>query len=231
MVELSALWREFITMFVVIDPIGSIPVFLFAAASVPSEMRRGFAVRGVVIAGAVLLAFLAGGQFLLEGLGLRLGAFQVAGGIVLFLFAMTMIFGEGKPEAEIAEAEREMSHEAQAGLMAGAVFPLAMPSIASPGAMLAVVILTDNHHVAVTEQVITAAMLVLVLAITLGLLLVAGRIQRLIGHSGVSVISRVMGMILATIAVDSVLTGLDVLGVLTMTQQAMSHAWGIVPVL
>ncbi|MAC79730.1 MAG: MarC family transcriptional regulator [Rhodobacteraceae bacterium] len=217
MLELSGLGRDFITMFVTIDPIGSIPVFLFAASSVPEKMRRGLAVRGVVIAGAVLLAFLVGGQFLLELLGLRLGAFQVAGGIILFIFAMTMIFGESKPEAEIAEAEREESHAAaRAGAMARAVFPLAMPSIASPGAMLAVVILTDNHRVSLVEQVVTAGLLVAVLLITLVLLLLAAGIQRIIGASGVSVISRVMGMIIATIAVDAVLTGLDVLGVLSM---------------
>ncbi|MGR3804926.1 MAG: MarC family protein [Marinibacterium profundimaris] len=217
--ELTTLWRDFITMFVVIDPIGSIPVFLFAAASVPQHLHRKFAIRGVLIAGLVLMAFLVGGQFLLEGLGLRLGAFQVAGGLVLFLFAMTMIFGESKPEVEIAEAEREEAEKTiGTGVMALAVFPLAMPSIASPGAMLAVVILTDNHHVSVPQQALTAALLVLVLCITLGFLLAASKIQRMIGEGGVGVISRVMGMILATIAVDSVLTGLDVLGVLTMME-------------
>ena len=202
----SGLWREFITMFVVIDPIGTIPVFMFATAGVPADMHRRFALRGVLIAFLVLMAFLVGGQFLLEGLGLRLGAFQVAGGIVLFRFALSMIFGESKPETEIAEVERE-------GALAGAVFPLAMPSIASPGAMLAVVILTDNHRFSVAEQAVTVGILVLVLTITLGLLFLASWIQRMIGASGVSVISRVMGMILATIAVDAVLSGLDVLGV------------------
>ena len=196
-------------MFVVIDPIGTIPVFMFATAGVPADMHRRFALRGVLIAFLVLMAFLVGGQFLLEGLGLRLGAFQVAGGIVLFLFALSMIFGESKPETEIAEVERE-------GALAGAVFPLAMPSIASPGAMLAVVILTDNHRFSVAEQAVTVGILVLVLTITLGLLFLASWIQRMIGASGVSVISRVMGMILATIAVDAVLSGLDVLGVLSV---------------
>lgn len=216
---MSGMWRDFITMFVTIDPIGSIPVFLFAASAVPEKMHRSLAIRGVLVAGVVLLGFLVGGQFLLEGLGLRLGAFQVAGGIVLFIFAMTMIFGESKPEAEIAEAEREESHAAaKASAMARAVFPLAMPSIASPGAMLAVVILTDNHRVSVGEQAMTAALLVVVLLITLVLLMLATRVQRLIGASGVSVISRVMGMVIATIAVDAVLSGLDVLGVLDVIE-------------
>lgn len=154
----------------------------------------------------MLLAFLVGGQFLLESLGLRLGSFQIAGGIILFLFAMTMIFGESKPAREIEEAERDH--------LAGAVFPLAMPSIASPGAMLAIVILTDNHTESIADQAITAGLLTLVLLLTLGLLLAATYVHRVIGSTGASVISRVMGIVLATIAVDAVLGGFDALGVM-----------------
>jgi len=202
--------REFITLVVVIDPIGSIPIFLYATAHVPKQLHRSFALRAVLVAGAVLLAFLIGGQFLLESLGLRLGSFQVAGGMVLFLFAMTMIFGDSKPEKEVASAERDH--------LAGAVFPLAMPSIASPGAMLAIVILTDNHTNPVVDQAITGGLLVLVLLLTLVLLLLASRIGRLIGTTGSSVISRVMGIVLATVAVDSPLGGLEALGLLDLAQ-------------
>ncbi len=206
----QSVFRELITLFVVIDPIGSIPVFLFATAAVPPEMRRRFAVRAVFIATLVLLGFLVGGQFVLEALGLQLGAFKIAGGIVLFLFALSMIFGESKPATEIDALQRDH--------MAGAVFPMAMPSIASPGAMLAVVVLTDNHRNSLSEQVLTAGLLLFVLAVTLVLLLAAVQIQKLIGATGASVISRVMGIVLATIAVDSVLAGLDTLGVLSVTQ-------------
>ena len=205
-VNLAGIVREFITLVVVIDPIGSIPVFLFAVQSVPPRLHRRFALRAVAIAAAVLLVFLACGQFLLEALGLRLGAFQIAGGIVLFLFALTMIFGHSKPASEIEEAERDH--------LSGAVFPLAMPSIASPGAMLAIVILTDNDTTPLADQAVTAALLVGVLALTLVLLLMASAIHRLIGSTGASVISRVMGIVLATIAVDAVLQGFDTLGVL-----------------
>ncbi|AHM03650.1 Membrane protein, MarC family [Roseibacterium elongatum DSM 19469] len=206
------LLREFITLFVVIDPIGSLPVFLFATASVPRHLHRRFAIRAVLVAALVLLAFLVGGQILLESLGLRLGSFQVAGGLVLFLFAMSMIFGESKSTREIEEAERDH--------LAGAVFPLAMPSIASPGAMLAIVILTDNHTNPVSDQVVTAGLLVLVLLITLLILLAAPYLVRVIGTTGASVISRVMGIILATVAVDSVLGGLEALGLLQITAPA-----------
>jgi multiple antibiotic resistance protein len=202
--DIGGISRELITLIVVIDPIGTIPVYLFAIKSVPKELHRQFAVRGVAIAMLVLIAFLAGGQFLLETLGLRLGSFQIAGGIVLFLFALTMIFGESKPEREIEEASKDH--------LAGAVFPLAMPSIASPGAMLGVVVLTDNDTSPLLQQLLTAGLLVLVLLLTLGVLLAASLIHRAIGNTGASVISRVMGIVLATIAVDAVLGGFAEVG-------------------
>lgn len=202
----TALTKEFVTLLVVIDPVGSIPVFLFAVQSVPRQLHRRFAFRAVAIAALVLLAFLVGGQFMLETLGLRFGSFQIAGGVVLFLFAMTMIFGDSKPAREIEEAGKDH--------LEGAVFPLAMPSIASPGAMLAIVILTDNHTESLVDQAITAGMLVIVLILTLVLLLGATLVHKVIGNTGASVISRVMGIVLATIAVDSILGGLDTLGVL-----------------
>ncbi len=197
--------REFITLIVVIDPVGTIPVYLFAVSNVPRALHRRFALRAVLIATLVLLAFLVGGQVMIETLGLRLGSFQIAGGIILFLFALSMIFGESKAQSEIAEAER--NH------LSGAVFPLAMPSIASPGAMLAIVILTENSSNTVAEQATTAVLLVLVLMLTLLLLLAASFVHRFIGDTGASVISRVMGIILATIAVDAILGGFNMLGV------------------
>lgn len=209
--DLSSLLREFVTLLVVIDPVGSIPVFLFAVNSVPNKLHRRFAVRAVAISAVVLLAFLLGGQLVLETLGLRLGSFQIAGGIVLFLFALTMIFGNSKPATEIEEAERDH--------LAGAVFPLAIPSIASPGAMLAIVVLTDNHQQSISEQAITAGLLGLVLLITLVLLLGATAVHRIIGSTGASVISRVMGIVLATIAVDSVLGGFEALGMFELPSE------------
>ena len=204
--EFSSLAREFITLFVVIDPIGTLPVFYFATAGVPSHFHRRIALRAVAVAAAVLLLFLVAGQILLEALGLRFGSFQIAGGIVLFLFALTMIFGESKASREIEEAGRDH--------MEGAVFPLAMPSIASPGAMLAIVVLTDNHRNSVPDQIVTAMVLLSVLLFTLVVLLVGARLKKVIGTTGASVISRVMGIVLATVAVDAVLGGLEALGVM-----------------
>ncbi len=203
MPDWSSLVREFIVLFVVIDPVGSMPVYLYVTRNVPRPLHARLAIRATAVAAAVLLAFLVGGQLLIESIGIRLGSFQIAGGIILFLFALTMIFGDSKPDSEIERAG--LDH------LEGAVFPLAMPSIASPGAMLAVVILTDNHRNSIAEQAVTALLLLLVLVITLGLLLLAARLQRLIGRTGASVISRVMGIVLATVAVDAVIGGLSTL--------------------
>ena len=193
------LYREFITLFVVIDPIGTVPVYLYAAKSVRPELRVKFALRAVIIATCVLMGFLVLGQILLETLGLRLGSFQFAGGIILFLFALDMIFGQSKPASEIEMVDQDLS---------GAVFPLAMPSIASPGAILAVVILTDNHRNSISEQAITAGILLSILVLTFVLLLVATRVQKVIGETGASIISRIMGLVLATVAVDAIINGL-----------------------
>jgi multiple antibiotic resistance protein len=201
----QTLLQEFITLWVVVDPIGTVPVFLAATSGLTTAERRRVAVRSVLIAGAVLFGFIVLGQIVLESAGIGLPSFRIAGGIVLFLFAMTMIFGTSKPAAELAGMDR---------VRAAAVFPVAIPSIASPGAMLAVVILTDNDRFSVTQQAYTTGVLALVLAITLVLLLLASPIHRLIGLTGEMIISRVMGMVLAAVAVQAVLTGFVGLGVI-----------------
>lgn len=198
------LYRDFITIAVSIDPVGTLPVFIAVTARMAPKYRNRVALRAVLTAAGVLLFFLVFGQLLFETMDLSLGSFRIAGGIILFLFALTMIFGESKPDKELAEIDHRHS----------AIFPLAIPSIASPGAILAVIILTDNHRNAIAEQAITAGLLGIVLLLTLVLLYLANPIIRLIGTPGASVVSRVMGIILATVAVDSVLKGFASLGVL-----------------
>ncbi|QNS14954.1 MarC family protein [Mannheimia bovis] len=189
---------QFVVLWAVIDPVGSVPVYLAKTIGLPIEARRKIALNAVLIAGGILIFFLIGGQILLESMQIPLPAFQAAGGLVLLLFALTMIFGESKPEQEIRMSSN---------LNELAVYPLAVPSIASPGAMMAIVLLTDNHRFSISDQFITASIMVLVLAITYLLLLAANRIQHLIGNAGAAIISRVMGLILAAIAVNNLLIG------------------------
>lgn len=190
---------QFIVLWAVIDPIGSIPVYLAKTSGLALDDRQRIACNAVLISFGILLFFLVSGQLLLEAMQIPLSAFQIAGGLVLLIFALTMIFGESKPEHEIKM--RTNIHEL-------AVYPLAVPSIASPGAMMAIVLLTDNHRFNILEQSITAGIMVLVLFITYILLMIANRIQHLIGNSGAAIISRVMGLILASVAVNNLLIGI-----------------------
>jgi len=191
---------DLITLWVVIDPIGTLPVFLAITAGMSAEAARRTAVRATIVAFSVLLFFVVAGQALLQAMEIDLAAFQIAGSLVLFMFAMTMIFGEPKSTTE----EREI----ESSDVDRSVYPLAIPSIASPGAMLAVVTLTDNSKFSVLEQAETVVEMLLILIVTLGLMLVASRIIKIIGTAGASVISRVMGLILASVAVNGVVTGI-----------------------
>ncbi|WP_231759475.1 MarC family protein [Microbulbifer elongatus] len=191
---------SFVFFFAVIDPVGTLPVFIAVTSRHTEWQRRKIALLAVAVATGILTFFLLLGQYLLEAIGVPLSAFQVAGGIVLFLFALTMIFGEGKPESEV-EIIRDGRETA--------IFPLAVPSIASPGAMLAAVVLTDNHRFDPIHQVKSATAMLAVLGIVLVLLLAANWIYRWIGDSGASIVSRVMGLILASVATTNVLVGLQ----------------------
>ncbi len=203
---MNNLLEHFVTLWVVIDPIGTIPVFIAVTAGLEAAARRKTAMLASLISAGVLLFFLVFGQLLIEALDIGLNSFQVAGGIILFLFALTMIFGESKQEIEQRAAEDDK--EDKVHKHNPAIFPLAVPSLASPGAMLAIVILTDNHRYSAADQGITALVMLSVLVIAFVLMLLAEPIIRLIGHSGAAIISRVMGMILASVAVNSVLSAM-----------------------
>ena len=190
---------QFVVLWAVIDPIGSIPVYLTKTVGLSVEDRRKIARKAVMISAGILIFFLIAGQVLLEAMQIPLTAFQIAGGLVLLLFALTMIFGEGKPEQEI---------KLSSNLNELAVYPLAVPSIASPGAMMAIVLLTDNHRFSLFDQAMTTLIMLSVLLITYLLFLAANRIQRWIGNTGAAVISRVMGLILAAVAINNMLVGI-----------------------
>ncbi|QDU84101.1 putative antibiotic transporter [Planctomycetes bacterium Pla163] len=185
--------------FAVIDPIGTGPVFVAGTRRHSEQEKRKIALRATVVAGGILLFFVVAGEPILRAMNTPLEAFEIAGGIVLFLFAISMIFEESKPEEEV-KLVRATSETA--------TFPLAVPSIAGPGAMLGAVLLTENQRVGLFEQVRTTLVMFAVLGITWLLMLASSRVRRVIGDSGASIVSRVMGMILAAAAVTSVLTGI-----------------------
>ena len=189
----------FIFFFAVIDPIGTVPVFIAVTRGDDEKFKRKVIYKAVGVSAVVLLFFVLAGEQLLNAIEIPLSAFQIAGGIILLIFALSMIFGESKPEAEI-KSVRDSTETA--------IFPLAIPSIASPGAMLGAVLMTRNEEYTWVEQLLTSSMMLAVLAVVLVLLLLATHVHKLIGDSGASIISRIMGLILSSVAVTNILNGI-----------------------
>ena len=198
--SIAELNSTIVLMFTVIDPLGTVPVFTAVTERHSANERNWIALRAVLIAGAVLMFFIVSGQFLLDAMAVPLDAFQIAGGAILFLFALSMIFGDSKPQQE--ENLIRSYHET-------AAFPLAVPSIASPGAIMAVMLLTDGHRFSLPHQLVTIIVMIAILAITFVLMLLSRQIVCAIGTGGMGVISRVMGMLLASVAANNVLAGLS----------------------
>lgn len=187
-------------VFAVIDPLGSIPVYLEATKEFDLDHKKKIAVRASVIAFFILLFFIVIGQLILEGMNVSLDAFQISGGVILFLFALTMIFGDGKPAIE-KNRITDYKHVT--------VFPIAIPSIASPGAIMAVVLMTNNHVYTIQQQTITTVIVLFVIGLTSLILLMANHLQKIIGDYGITVLSKIMGLILASYAVQSILSGIS----------------------
>ncbi|WP_428029187.1 MarC family protein [Ancylobacter sp.] len=189
--------QDFVTLWVVIDPLGTLPVFLAVTAGLSARDRTKAAFISTLVSFGVLVFFAMAGHWLLRSMDVSIESFQIAGGIVLFLFALTMIHGRGHADPHAP---------AELNPVEIAIYPLAIPSIASPGAMLAAVVLTDSARHDFTERAVTIVTFSLVLLMTLAIMLAAGRLAHVIGRGGASIISRVMGMILAALAVDLILS-------------------------
>ncbi len=185
---------EFVTLFVVLDPIASLPVFVAVTAGLTrrQSLLVGFYALGISF--LVLLFFIVAGQHLLNALKIPMASFQLAGSLVLLLFGLKMVLGKISEEANAA---------ATGSLLERAVYPLAVPGIAGAGAMLTVVLLTDNNTRSIAEQVTTTGILLLCLAIFFVLFSLAAAIFRVLGRPGIEIVSRVFGLILASIAITS----------------------------
>ena len=195
-------FNEFVTLLIVVNPLGALPMFLALSGELDAGARRRMALISVAVSFAVLLFFMVAGGFLLEKMGISLRSFQIAGGVVLFLLALDMVRG-----TTLAAAPAGATHDHATSL---AIYPLAIPKIAGPGTMLTVVLLTDDHRFNLVELSLTTVVVAVVLAITLIMLLLAGRISRLIGAAGANIIGRVLGMLLIALAVHTVLSAMSV---------------------
>ncbi len=188
---------EFVTLFVILDPVATLPVFIAATVGLTRRQSLGVAAYAVLVSFLVLLFFIAGGQLLLEALKIPTPAFQLAGSIVLLLFGLSLVLGKVTKEAA--------SMPPDATLLERAVHPLAIPGIAGAGAILTVVLLTDKHSRTFAEQVSTTGILALCLALLFVLFAGAGLLSRVLGRSGIEIVSRVFGLILCSIAVNGLI--------------------------
>lgn len=196
------IFTDFVYLLVVIDPIGVVPEFIAVTGHQSPEARRRTAIRAVLISAAILIAFIIAGQILLEALGITLPSFSIAGGLVLLAISLQRILTTTDIQVE------EGPKSSVGALRDVAVFPLATPHIAGPSAILAVVLLTDNEKFGFFEQSQTALVMLFVLALTLAVFLVAGTVQRFLGETGADVIGRVSGLVLAALAVETILDGI-----------------------
>ncbi|WP_374390317.1 MarC family protein [Sandaracinobacter sp.] len=191
-----------VTLLVVIDPPGAAPIFASLTTRSTQQARRGMAIRSVAIASVILIGFAAFGEPFLRALGISLDAFRVAGGIMLFLIALDMVFETRvKRREERAKAVNDEESEDVS------VFPMAMPMIAGPGSIAAVMLLTSKAS-GPMETIAVWLALAIVLALTLVALLAAGPIMRRVGSKVEAMITRLLGVILAALAAQIVIDGL-----------------------
>lgn len=201
---LNLFFDTFVILFVVVDPIGLAPMFAAITQGGTPIYQRRMALRGTLIAAIILLAFALGGAALLRLLGIGMPAFQIAGGILLFLVALDMVFVRHSGIRSTTEREqREAELKADVS-----VFPLAFPLIAGPGALTTVLLMAGKHAQHLNGTVIVLVVVLVVLLLALVALLQAGRIMRLMGETGANVITRVLGVVLTALAVQYVLDGL-----------------------
>jgi multiple antibiotic resistance protein len=201
----EALVTTFVTLFVVIDPIAVAPLFVALTQDMTDAMRRRIALRAILVAFGLLAAFGIAGKALLAGIGIGLPAFRISGGLLLFLMAVDMLFERRTERREKRAAEEGPDPS---------VFPLATPLIAGPGALATMILLTAQHAGNRTAQVEVHLVMVAVLAVTYVLFRAGGLIERLLGHTGIGVLTRLFGILLAALSVQFVLDGLRDLGLM-----------------
>ncbi|MFN3434667.1 MAG: MarC family protein [Sphingomonas sp.] len=194
-----------ITFFVVIDPPGCAPIYAGLSSRASAAQRRAMAIRAVGVASAILLVFALFGEKLLHGLGISLASFRIAGGIMLFLIALEMVFEKRTQRREDRAAEVAADPEADDV----SIFPMAMPMIAGPGSIATVMLLMARTNGIQATAVVLAAMATILL-LTLVALLAAGPLMRLLGTRIEAVITRLLGVLLAALAVQFVMDGLQV---------------------
>jgi len=198
--ESALLITSFVTLFVVVDPIGLLPIFAALTQGTSARHRRIVALRACAISALILLGFAIFGEALLGFIGISMPAFRIAGGILLFLTALDMLF---ERRTKRREDQAETEHDAPDP----SVFPLAIPLIAGPGAIATIILLTGEAQGPLEIVAILGVMLA-VLAIVMLFFLAAAPFEKALGKTGITVVTRLLGMLLAALSVQFVLDGL-----------------------
>ncbi len=202
MIELFT--TAFITLAVIIDPPGCAPIFASLTSGTTAAHRRAMAVRSVMVAWCILLFFALLGEPLLRTLGISLSAFRLAGGIMLFMIALDMVFERRTERREHRAEDIKGTPEAEDI----SVFPMAIPMIAGPGSIATIMLMSARAQGTVEGLIVLGAMTA-VIVLTLLALLAAGPLMKLIGAKLEAMITRILGVILAALAAQFVLDGLE----------------------
>ena len=202
--------KDALILWATIDPIGTLAIFASLTASLTPKERFKTAVKAISYSAIILIGAVVIGQILLSAMGISLVSLQVAGGIILFIFSLQMIFGDAL--AFSSGGEKEKGHDI-------AVFPLAVPSIATPGAIMAAILLTDNHIYDIQTQVGTSIIMLVILGVAFVFMLAAGPILKVIGQNGAAILIRVMGLILAAMSLEFILEAFNIFEWLESTKQ------------
>jgi len=195
--------KALVALFTVVDPIGLVPVVLTLTAGLPTPERRRVITRAVIIAGIVMAFFGVLGRAIFASLGVTSEAFSIAGGALLFLVAIDMLFGRPSGAKETPREAREARMREDVS-----VFPLAIPMIAGPGTITTLILLVDSagqQPLALGAIAVASAITLVAAWITMRISL---RIQKAVGTTGILVVSRVLGMLLAAVAAQFILSGL-----------------------
>lgn len=204
------LLTSFTTFFATVGPVETAVLFATLTPKMPQQERAAIALRATAIASVLLLIFTLLGRTLLDELGVSIAALQTAGGVILLIIALDMIFAKPTSAFKLSQPEDEEAHTKDDI----AVFPLAMPLLAGPGAMSAGILLAANTENDPLALAATVAGLALVMAITLVLLRASHQVNHMIGITAQRVLMRVFGILLAAIAVQAVFNGLSASGIL-----------------
>jgi multiple antibiotic resistance protein len=192
----------FVTLFVVVDPIGLVPSFIAVTHGLPVRAQRKVALRASLIAAVILAGSALIGDWLLRTLSITLPAFRIAGGLLLFSIASEMVFG-----VRVARQSQQAEEAIEERVRNIAAFPLAIPLMAGPGAITATLLLAGRSGGAPERLALLFGVIALVLAICFMVFMLAARIARLIGITGNVVLSRLLGVLLAALAVQYVIDG------------------------